>query len=181
MGLLGDLKAPVAGVVGSLLVIVGVVLLGLLDLASTLTESGVGLLDLVATAVPYLVGLVLVGLVGVAFLLWGLYRLASGAVSGDSRLLRNDRVATLVSYLEGKNRWVRRLELSEVFEPTDRDRARRERERAERELERLKDDYAAGRLDEREFERELDRLLSDSDLDRTEIYRERDRAVRERE
>jgi hypothetical protein len=106
-----------------------------------------------------------VGLALLAFLAWGLYRVATGAVSGENRLLGNEYVAELAAYAERESDLARRLDVTEKVRPDPEERARRD-------LAELKRDYAEGRLSEAEFERRLEQLLSDSRLSETEVYRE---------
>lgn len=168
MGLLGDLKGPILGVAVSTLLFVIVGLVGLFDVLGVLVSPDATLAALLVTVIPYVVGLVLVGVVGLGAIAWGLYRIATGAVETDSRFVRNEKVASVATLLERQNEWARRLNLAEKVSPTD-------REQAERDVERLKDDYAAGRISEQEFERELERRIEQGRLDETHVSRDRDR------
>lgn len=174
MGVLGDLKGPVLGVALSALAFVVVSLVGLFDVLSVLTGADPSLLGLVAAAIPYLIVLVLLGFVGLASVAWGFYRVATSGLDVDSRWLKNDRVAGMAEMLERQNEWARRLNVSEKVRPS-------QQERAERELDRLKDDYAAGRLTESEFERKLERLMERTGLDERAVDSERPTRRRERD
>jgi hypothetical protein len=79
---------------------------------------------------------------------------AKGVVDTDSRLIRNETVATLAAYVERESDVARQFDLSDRVEPTD-------EERRERERERLEEQYVAGELSEDEFERRLDELLDE--------------------
>jgi len=160
MGVLGDLKGPLIGLVASIVVFV---VYGLLDVLTALTEPGATLVATIAAAIPYVIGLVLVGLAGIGFAGWGLYRVASGAVEGNSRLLNNEYVVRLARYAERESDLARSLDLSDRLEPSEEEQTRRR-------LQQLKDDYAAGKLSQAEFEREVDRLLAESTLSETEVY-----------
>ncbi|MFD1586989.1 hypothetical protein ACFR9U_08335 [Halorientalis brevis] len=168
MGLLGELKGPILGVVLSTLAFAIVALVGVFDVLGALVSPDATLVGLLSTAIPYVLALVVAGVAGLAAVAWGLYRIATGAVDTDSRLVRNETVASVARLLERQNEWARRLHLAEKVTPTD-------RERAERDVERLKDDYAAGRISEPEFERELERRIEQGRLDETQASRERDR------
>ncbi len=165
MGLIGDLKGPLAGFAVSAVLFVAVGLYGLADVLAVTSGTEPTLAALVAAAVPYLVTLLVVGLVGVGFLGWGLYQVTSGAVSGDNHLLQNEYVETAAEYAERESDLARRFDLTEKVRPDPDERARRE-------LADLKERYAEGELTEAEFERRVERLLGDSRLSETEVYRE---------
>ena len=165
MGLLGDLKGPLIGAVLSTILVLVITIYGAVDVLSVLARPDPTLAAILGAAAPYLVGIAVVGLALVAFLAWGLYRVATGAVSGDNRLLQNEYVAELAAYAERESDLARRLDVTEKVRPDPEERARRD-------LEELKRDYAEGRLSEAEFERRLEQLLSDSRLSETEVYRE---------
>lgn len=126
------------------------------------------LLDL---AVPYL--LLVAGLV-VICVLSGL-GLAVGTVdrvSGTSL----PRSARLQSALEAVERTVPALSplgLSRAVGPPDPSAE----EQAERALAALKQQYVAGRIDEQEFERKLDRLVTNESIDDVRAARERERTL----
>lgn len=167
MGFIDDLKGPLAGFAISAVLFVAVALYGLVDVLAVLSRPDPPLAALVSAAAPYVVALVVVGLVCAAFVGWGVYRVASGAVSGDNRLLQNEYVATLAEYAERKSDVARRLDVAEKVRPDPQQRARRE-------LADLKRQYAEGRISEAEFERRLEDLLADSRLSETEVYRDVD-------
>ncbi|PSP81460.1 hypothetical protein BRC81_00425 [Halobacteriales archaeon QS_1_68_20] len=168
MGLIGDLKGPLAGFVLSAVSFVAIALYGLVDVLAVLGRPDPSLAAMVAAAAPYVVGLLVVGLAGLGFVAWGIYRVASGAVSGDNRLLQNEYVETAARYAERESDLARRFDLTEMVRPDPEERARRE-------LADLKERYAEGELTEEEFERRVERLLSDSRVSETEVYRDVER------
>jgi uncharacterized membrane protein len=156
MGLLSKLKGPVLGFVLSVVAFVGVALIGLIDLAGTLTQPGVTLLGLLGTVLTYVGGLLFIVLLALVFVGWGLYRLGSTAM--EEEVWRDPRLARAVETVEGQSDRLRKLGLSDSVRPTERDRV-------ERRLEQLKADYASGEITRHEYERRVERLLADSDLD----------------
>jgi hypothetical protein len=93
---LSELKTPVVGLVVSVLLFVGLGLYGLVDLLGTLA-GGTTLGGLLAAALPYLLGLVLVGLVGLGFAAWGLYRLVTAV---DLDALDSERLRSLTDRVQ---------------------------------------------------------------------------------
>lgn len=156
MGLLAKLKGPVLGVVLSIVAFVGVALIGLIDLAGTLTSPDVTLLAVLGTVLTYVGGLLLVVLLALVFAGWGLYRLGSTAI--EEEVWRDPRLARAVESVERRSDRLRELGLSDSVRPPERDRV-------ERRLEELKAEYASGELTELEYERRVEQLLADSDLD----------------
>jgi len=156
MSLLSDLKGPLLGTVTSVVLFVVLAMVGVVEGLTALTRPGGGLVALLDALLPYLVGLFLVGVVGVGFVVWGLYRVAKGVVDTDSRLIRNEKVATLAAYVERESDVARQFDIAERVGPT-------EQERRERERKRLEEQYVAGELSEDEFERRLGELLDDGD------------------
>jgi len=154
MSLRSDLKGPLLGTVTSVVLFVVLAMVGVVEGLTALTQPGGGLVPMLDALLPYLVGLFLVGVVGVAFVVWGLYRVAKGVVDTDSRLIRNETVATLAAYVERESDLARQFDLADRVEPTD-------EERRERERKRLEGQYVAGDLSEDEFERRLEELLDD--------------------
>lgn len=162
MGLLGDLKGPLVGLVVSGVVFVLVTLLGIMDVLGVLTTTAeVTLFTLIATAIPYVIALFLVGLLGIMFLVWGVYRAATN-VNLDSQRLQSERLGRLLESAERRNKWLRQFGFAETIRPS-------KQERAERKLEQLKDDYAAGKLSEQEFERRAGEVIQNGNLNRTHV------------
>ncbi|ADJ14714.1 SHOCT domain-containing protein [Halalkalicoccus jeotgali] len=121
--------------------------------------------------VPYLpvvaVLLVLVVLSGIWFG-WSLLQRAS--------IPKNDRLASVAGRAEREVPLLGALGLSESLSPPE----PTPEERAERTLAELKRQYVDGEIDEREFERRVDRLVSNDSLEEARAARER-RAVLEGE
>ncbi|WP_227375648.1 SHOCT domain-containing protein [Haladaptatus halobius] len=167
MGLLGDskVKALLAGLVLSLVVLVGIAALGLLAALSALGNPGAAntplLLVVLNAAAPYIVALLLDGLVA-GLLFVALTIAAARRVS----IPRDDRLAGLVRRAERLHPKANSLGLSKRVEPTSEDR-----------MDELKRRYVAGEIGETEFERRMKRLMDGSDDDRAR--RERKRAERE--
>lgn len=121
------------------------------------------LLDL---AVPWLLVaglLVVTGVVSLVGLLYGLARRAAD-LSFES-----ERAAALAERAEREVPALDALGLSEALAPPE----PTAEERAERALVELKQQYVAGEIDEREFERRVDRLVATDDVDAGRVDRER--------
>lgn len=126
---------------------------------------------LLEVAVPALVGIgllvVLLVTSGVA-LLYVLVRNAS--------LPRSDRLASLAGRLEREYPPLRAVGLSDLLAPPEPSAE----ERAERALADLKRQYVEGEITESEFERRVDRLVSNETVDEARAARERGRVVGDR-
>ncbi|MFC4551682.1 MULTISPECIES: SHOCT domain-containing protein [Halorussus] len=162
MGLLSDTKVKVllTAFVLSLFVLVGVSALGLLAALSALTSpayAGVPLLwAMLSAAAPYIVADLLVGLFsGLTFV-----ALAVAAVRQAS-MPRNDRLARVARKVERHYPGARKAGLSERVEPTTEDR-----------IDRLKERYVEGEISEAEYERRLQELMADEDVNDERVRRE---------
>jgi hypothetical protein len=151
MSILGDLKGPLVVTTLSVVVLVVVGMVGLVAGLNALAAPGATLVTVLDALLPYLVALFLVGIAGVAAAAWGLYRLASGVVERNRRLLRNERVAKVAGYVERKSDLASQANLKARVEPS-----------AEQRQQQLRDRYVSGDLSEHEFERRLETLLDDS-------------------
>lgn len=168
MGLLRNraLWAALLGLVTSgLLLILGTGYLGLVVVSGLLSGAPVveTLLDL---AVPAVVGgtllIVLVLVSGVALL---------GVLLRSVSLPRSSRISSLAARLEDAYPPLRRVGLSDRFAPPEPD----PEERTERALADLKARYIDGKIDEAEFERWVDRLVSDGPVEDGRAIRGRER------
>jgi hypothetical protein len=112
MGVLGELKGPIAGLFLSVLLGIGVILIGLLQLVNVITGPDPTLGALLTTLITYLIVLVVVALIALAFVAWGLYR-AVNAFDADSDVVQNRYVQMGLSKFGG-NRWARRLGIASV-------------------------------------------------------------------
>lgn len=138
------------GFVITMILLVGVGLLGLLDALSVLSggtsynEEFVLLAMLGEAAEWVVIGLVL-GLVAVVFL-------AATVVSilRTASLPRDDRLVSLVGWLERKYPFLRHFDVSKKVEPTAADRRQD-----------LKEQYITGEISEEEFERKMEQLMND--------------------
>ena len=149
---------------GLLLVVVGSVGLVVYSALGTGTPIVGELLD-IALPVLAVTAVLLVATVvsGVGFV-WGLLRRAS--------LPRSRRLASVAGRVEREYRPLRVLGLSDLLSPPEPSAE----ERAADALEELKRRYVDGELDEREFERRVDRLVANESIDEARAERER-RAV----
>ncbi|WP_440007348.1 SHOCT domain-containing protein [Halomicrococcus sp. SG-WS-1] len=162
MGLLGDtkVKALVAGLVLSVVLLVGIAAFGLLAALSALGDSAGGaplLFVLLDAAAPYIVAGLLdamvAGVLAVA--------LAVTAVRRAS-LPRNDRLARLAETVERASPKARSVGLSDRVAPTTEDR-----------IDDLKQRYVEGDIGELEYERRLQELMDDESVDADRVRRER--------
>lgn len=143
---------------------------GALVLYSALVTGAPLVGALLELAVP---GVVLVGLflAGIVFGSVG----AAYAVARNARMPRGGRIQRLAEYAEREYPPLRALGLSDaVSEPEP-----SPEERAEDALEDLKRRYVAGEIDEREFERRVDRLVANDSVDDVRAERERRDVLRE--
>ncbi|WP_227355481.1 SHOCT domain-containing protein [Haladaptatus salinisoli] len=171
MGLLGDskIKALFAGLVLSLVLLVGIAALGLLAALSALGNPGAAgtpmLLVALDAAAPYIVAFLLDGLVA-GLLFVALTVAAARRVS----MPRDDRLARLVRRAERLHPKADSLGLSKRVEPTSEDR-----------MDELKRKYVEDEITEAEFERRMKRLMDGSmdGSDDQRARRERGRAERE--
>ena len=119
-------------------------------------------------AVPVLGGVTLLFVLLVASgagVAWALVRNAS--------VPRSERLARLAERAEREYSPLRMLGLSELLAPPEPSAE----EQAEQALESLKQQYVDGELSEIEFERRVDRLVSNESLDEARAAREHERAV----
>ncbi|WP_227134843.1 hypothetical protein [Halorubellus salinus] len=129
---------------------VGTLGFGTLAVVSAVATAAAGesiLLVLLRAALPVLLALATLTVVGAALLAWLLVRALRLA-----ELPRSDRLERVARGVEGHVPWLADVNVSGRVAPTVEDRR-----------EALKERYAAGELTEREFERELERLLADED------------------
>lgn len=144
---------------------------GLVVLSAMATQSSVvpTLLDLAIPFVPVL------GVLLVATVLSGV-GVAWGLLHGTSRG-NYGRLKSLVERAEREYSELRVLGLSDALEPPE----PTAEERAEDALERLRRQYVEGEIDEREFERKVDRLVANESLDEAKAAHERREVLGERE
>lgn len=137
------------------LVLVAVAAVGLLGVGALAVVSAVAtaaagesiLLVLLRSALPFVLGVATLTVVGAALVAWLFVRAVRVA-----EVPRSDRLERVARVLERYVPWVASVNVADRVAPTVEDRR-----------EALKDRYAAGELTEREFERELERLLEDED------------------
>lgn len=142
------------GFVVTTILLVGVGLMGILDALSVLS-GGVAysgesvLLAMLGEAAEWVV-------IGLGLALFGAVFLAAAVVSvlRSASLPRDDRLASLVGWLERRYPILRRLDARERVEPTTEDRKRQ-----------LKEEYVAGEISEAEFERRMAQLMDDTASD----------------
>ncbi|QLK26741.1 SHOCT domain-containing protein [Natrinema zhouii] len=136
------------------ILLVGVGLVGILDALSVLAE-GVSyseefvLLAMLGEAAEWVVIGLALGLFAVVFLV-----AAVVSVLRSASLPRDDRLVSIVTWLERKYPLLRRFDVTERVEPTIEDRKRQ-----------LKERYVAGEISEEAFERELAQLMDDTSAD----------------
>lgn len=140
-----------------------VVVLGYLALVVAMAlETGtpiVGvLLDLAVPYLPIVAGLVIVLVLAAVGAGWELLRRLS--------VPRSARLQSAFERIERRHPSVERLGLSDVVAPPE--------PTPEEALTELKSQYVAGEIDERTFERRLDRLVNDDTLDDARAARERE-------
>lgn len=137
------------------ILLIGVSLMGILDGLSVLSggisysEEFVLLAMLGEAAEWVVVGLVL-GLLAVMF-----FTAAVISVLRNASLPRDDRLVSLVGWLERKYPLLRHFDVAQKVEPTAEDRQQQ-----------LKEQYVEGEISEEEFEREMTRLMDDTDGDK---------------
>ncbi|WP_458185083.1 SHOCT domain-containing protein [Haladaptatus sp. NG-WS-4] len=167
MGLLGDskVKTLLAGLVLSLVVLVGISALGLFAALSSLGNPEYAntplLVALIDAAAPYILAFLLDGLLA-GLLFVALMVTAARRVS----MPRDDRLARLLRRFERLFPRASSLGLSKRVEPTREDR-----------MDELKRQYVEDEIGEMEFERRMKRLVDGGDGGRAR--RERRRAERE--
>ena len=131
--------------------LVGAGLMGLLE-GLTALSGGVPaseefvLLTMLAAAAEWVVLSLVLGLVAALFLV-----ATAVSVIRSASVPRDDRLVSLVEWLERRYPLLRRFDASKRVEPTAEDRQRR-----------LKEQYVTGELSESEFEREMARLMDDT-------------------
>ena len=167
MGLLDDtrVKMLVAGLVVSLVVLIGVVALGLLAVLSAL-GGPVGntplLFVLLDAAAPYVVLGLLDALVAV-----GLFVALAVVAVRRASVPRDDRLARLAETVERAYPKARAVGLSDRVEPTQEDR-----------IDDLKQRYVEGDIGEAEYERRLQALMDDEAVEDERVRREYERLDR---
>lgn len=134
---------------------VGVVGVGTVALLSALASVAPGefvLVALLEAALPYLLGVVALGLVDVALVTWLVARAVRLA-----ELPRSERLARVAAFAERRVPVLEAFGVADSLSPTAADRR-----------EALKERYARGELDEAAFEREMAALLAEEndDVDR---------------
>jgi len=146
----GRYRLYFGGFVLMTILLVVVSLLALWDALSVLTgtvyygETFV-LFAMLGAAAEWIVAGIALGLLAIVFLIATVV-----SVLRTKSVPRSSRLATLVGRLEREFPMLRRFDVKEKVEPTTEDRA-----------EKLKQRYIDGDISEREFEREMDRLLDD--------------------
>jgi hypothetical protein len=140
------------GFVVSGILLVGAGVMGLIDGLSALSGGAPAseesmLMTMLAAAAEW-IGIVLVlGLIAILFLVTTVV-----SVLRSASLPRDDRLVSAVEWLERQYPLLRKFEVSERVEPTTEDRRQR-----------LKEQYVTGEISETEFEREMERLMDDTD------------------
>lgn len=134
---------------------VGAVLVGLLDALSRLSAGVVSqeefiLVAMVTQAAEWLLVSIGLGVLALVFLVATVV-----SVLRNSALPRDDRLVTLVEWLERRYPLLRRFDVSSKVEPTVEDRKQD-----------LKEQYIAGEISEREFERRLEAIMDDESGER---------------
>jgi hypothetical protein len=143
-------KALAGGLALTLFALVGVSAWGLLQalLALGNTTGQFFLFAMVGAAAPYIVAALVLTLLAGGLFLWLLIALASQV---SLPRLENERLATVAGYVEREVPAARAVGLSEWLTPTEPTPAERR--------EALKERYAAGKLSDAEFERELQAII----------------------
>ncbi|WP_226042894.1 SHOCT domain-containing protein [Natrinema sp. DC36] len=130
------------------ILLIGVGLVGILDALSVLSE-GVSyseefvLLAMLGEAAEWIVVGLILGLFAVTFLAAAIISILRRA-----SLPRDDRLVSLVEWLERKYPLLRQFDVTEKLEPTTEDRRQQ-----------LKEQYVAGEISEEAFEREMAQLM----------------------
>lgn len=138
------------------ILLVGAGLVGILEGLSTLSGGAPAggksaLLRALGAAAGWLVAALVLGLLAALFLCAAVVSLLRNA-----SLPRDDRLVSAVERLERKYPLVREFDVAERFEPTVEDRRRE-----------LREQYVAGELGDREFERQLAQLLDETPDEQT--------------
>ena len=138
------------GFVITVLLLIGVGLMGLLDAVSVLSgatsySGEFVLVVMLAEAAEWVVIGLGLGLAAVVFLTAAVVSILRAA-----SLPRDDRLVAIVGWLERKYPILRHFDVSERVEPTAADRQQH-----------LKKQYIAGEISEEEFEREMEQLMTD--------------------
>ncbi|WP_323675170.1 hypothetical protein [Halorubellus sp. PRR65] len=129
---------------------VGLLGVGTLAVVSAITAASAGdalLLVVLRAALPFLLGLAALSVVGAGLLAWLLVRALRLA-----ELPRSERLERVARGVEGQVPWLAEVNVSDRVAPTVEDRR-----------EALVERYASGELTEREFEREMEGLLAEED------------------
>jgi hypothetical protein len=172
---MGILRDRLFGLCAAVLLLSGTLLAvvlgyGALVLASAFYTGASVVAAAFELAFPWVL-LALVSLLGLVFGSVGV----TYAVARNASFPRGGRLQRLAEYAEREYSPLRALGLSDVVaepEPTP-------EERAEDALSELKRRYVAGEIDEREFERRVDRLVATDSVDDARAERERREALRE--
>ncbi len=151
---------------GLAVVLVGYV--GLVVYTALLTGAPV-VSTLVELALPTLLGLAVLTALFAVSLVGLLYVLVQNA-----SLPRSERIAALAARAEKEYSPLRIVGLSDLLAPPEPSAD----ERAEQALARLKQQYVDGDLSEEEFERKVDRLVSNDSIDEARAARERREVTR---
>lgn len=133
------------------ILVVGAGLMGLLDGLSALSgdvpaSEELVLVTMLGAAAEWVVIVLVLGLVAALFL-----AAAVVSVLRSVSLPRDDRLVSIVEWLEGRYPIVRQFDVTEKVEPTTEDRQRH-----------LREQYVAGEMNETEYERKLAQLLDDT-------------------
>lgn len=152
---------------GLLLVVVGY--LGLIVYTGMMSGTPIveSLLDIAAPTIIAVAVLVVIFTLSSVGALWTIVQNAS--------LPRSTRLGKLVGHLERKYSPLGTVGLSETLTPPEPSAE----EQAEQALANLKQQYVNGEITEREFERKVDRLVSNDSIDEVHARRERRRVVEE--
>jgi uncharacterized membrane protein len=151
---------------GLLVVLVGYV--GLVVYTALLTGAPI-VSTLVDIALPTLLGLAVLTVLFAVSLVGLLYVLVQNA-----SLPRSERIAALAERAEKEYSPLKVVGLSDLLTPPEPSAD----EQAERALARLKQQYVDGELSEEEFERKVDRLVSNDSIDEARAARERREVTR---
>lgn len=130
--------------------LIGAGLMGILEGLSALSggvpASEEFILLMLGAAAEWVVAVIVLGLIAVVFLV------ATGiSLLRNASIPRDDRLVSVVEWLERRYPLLRRFDASEKVEPTTDDRRQE-----------LKEQYVAGEMSEAEFERQLAQLMDDT-------------------
>ena len=133
------------------ILLIGATLMGIVDGLSALSGSvpaseEFALLAILGAAAEWVMIVLVLGVVAVVFL-------AATVVSvlRTASLPRDDRLASIVEWIEQRYPIFRRFDVTEKVSPTTEDRRQQ-----------LKDQYVSGEISDAEFEREMGQLMNDA-------------------